>query len=78
MSSPGRREQLLREKGDHPTSRTSGELCTLLTMSESTFKRARKSGRIPEPAYHSVSGWPLWSAEQVRTLLQKRIDKGRV
>lgn len=76
--SPGRKAQLLREKGDHPTARTSSELRDLLGISESTFKRARRDERIPSPAYHSVSGWPLWSAEQVRVLLRKRITEGRV
>jgi hypothetical protein len=77
-TSPGRSAQFAREKADHPTARTSGELRDLLRISESTFKRAREDGRIPEPAYHSISGWPLWSADQVTALLRRRIEKGRL
>lgn len=76
--SPGRKAQLEREKAAHPNSRTRGELRDLLRLSESTMDRAIKDGRIPPAAYHSVSGWPLWSAQQVRTLLLRRMERGRL
>jgi len=69
---PGRLAQLQREKADHPTARTAGELQRLLGISHSTFKRWVRSGEIPAAAYHSVSGWPLWSPEQVKALITKR------
>ena len=75
---PGRRAQLAREKADHPTSRTRSEVQVLLGLSESTMDRYVRSGIIPPPAYHSVSGWPLWSAEQVQDLIKRKAQKGRL
>lgn len=64
------------EKANHPGSQTSGELRRTLGLPESTFKNRIRKGRIPPAAYTSVSGWPLWSAEQVRAILHERIKHG--
>lgn len=54
---------------------TSGEVRDLLGWSHSTWKRARKDGRIPFPGAVSESGWALWTAEQVRALVAKQIER---
>lgn len=71
--SDGRDAWLKREKSEHPGAMTRTEVRLLLGWSESTVKRAVKRGRIPAAELRSVSGWPLWSAEQVRTMLADRI-----
>lgn len=72
--SEGRHRWLQREKAEHPGSQTRTELQRTLGWSKSTMDRAVRLGRVPPACFRSVSGWPLWSAEQVRDLLAKRID----
>jgi hypothetical protein len=38
------------------------------------MKRAIKRGRIEPAKVTSESGWPLWSADQVKSILALRID----
>lgn len=53
---------------------TRTQLRVLLGWSESTMDRAVKRGRIPAATITSRSGWPLWSADQVKGILALRID----
>lgn len=75
---PGRKAQLEREKAHHPKGRTRSELQALLGLPTSTMDRYVKGGVIPPAAYHSVSGWPLWSEDQVRELITRKAERGRL
>jgi hypothetical protein len=72
--SKGRRAWLDREKAQHPGSMSRSEVMLLLGWSESTMKRAVRTGRIPPAEARSASDWPLWTAEQVKALLALRIE----
>lgn len=74
----GRSQEAAQEQERYPGSATSGQLRLILGLSGATMKRAIKDGRIPEPEYTLSNGWRLWSAEQVKILLLRRIERGRV
>lgn len=57
---------------------TFGQLASLLGVSHTTVKRAIKDGRIPPAELELSNGWRLWSREQVRTLLSRKIERGRL
>lgn len=59
----------------HPGSMTRGQLRDTLGLSESTMKRYIRKGLIPGPAMYAPNGWYLWSDEQVKVLLARRIER---
>lgn len=71
-------QEVLAEQRNHPGAMRAGQLRMMLGLSDATFKRYRKAGRIPDPEITLSNGWPLWSDQQVKDLLARRITLGRV
>lgn len=67
------KNRLEREKG--PTRKnwmTSTELAKHLGVSNRTFRRMQVRKDVPEPEKRTVSGWGLWSPDQIRSIVKKR------
>ena len=67
-------ERVQREKGkDRQSWLTSTEFCAYLGINPRRFRRWRDSGRIPEPAARTSSGYGLWSPTQQQEVAQKEL-----
>lgn len=70
--------EMKKAQAEHPGAMTTGQLRKLLGLSDSTMKRYVKAGRIPPAELELPNGWPLWSDQQCKDLLARRLTLGRV
>lgn len=67
------KDRLKREKGPKRQNwLTSTELAARIGVSSRQFRRLQHKGYIPAPDKRTVSGWGLWSPDQVRAIIRKR------
>lgn len=71
---PWTKKAIDNEKGEFLTYLTTQEFARFLNVSLKTIKRWEQSGRLPEPAQRSKSGWGLYSPDQVTAILRERIS----